>query len=98
MRRLRAPTVSPGDPIAAATFNAMAAAVNGELVAPRDLDQGGEGQGRRITVPEIERTSVTVRVENPDDPTQYVDVDRATISVLRNSDTGDEYEIPWLNE
>lgn len=41
---------------------------------------------------EKSRATETVRVENPDDPAQFVDVERIKRLVMRNSDTGEEFE------
>jgi len=79
----RAPRVSRGQAITARVFNELAEAVDKGINGPRDLTEGltaeeaGElsvsGGGLYL---ERARISDVVRITNPEDETQYVDVDR----------------------
>lgn len=81
--RIRAPRVRKGQAITARLWNQMSDAVDPDWISPTDLGAGvstqekEEGVGeRRTTFLEIARTSDTVRVTNPEDENQYVDVER----------------------
>lgn len=76
------PVVQPGQRITATLWNTVAETVN-ERFVPRDLDAGrfaneapilGFGS---VIASETARVSETVRITNPEDENQYVDVDRA---------------------
>jgi len=61
----------------------MADAVDVDLYGPRDLGAGVEQEvadeavgGAATTFQERSRTTTTVRITNPEDETQYVDVER----------------------
>jgi len=86
---LRAPTVRRGQRLTAELWNATARAINQGLAAPRDGDAGifaDEVAG--VVELELERATTSVRVFNPDDAEQYVDLDRITSLTVRNKDTG----------
>ena len=86
---LRAPTVQRGQRLTARLWNDLAQAVNQGLAAPRDLDSGvGLDEVADTTLHEIARTTETVRVENPDDEDQYVDVQRILTVTTRHEGTG----------
>lgn len=90
------PRVKRGDPITAAAWNAMASAVDGQLAAPGSLDQGIEAVEVDIwdvKLVEAARTTETVRIENPDDAAQFVEVERAVRSLLVGADR--TYLIEW---
>jgi len=81
--KIRAPRVTKGQAITARVWNQMADAVDPDWQSPTDLGAGvtaqeqAEGVGdRRTTFLEIARSSDTVRVTNPEDEAQYVDVER----------------------
>ena len=89
----RIPLIQPGDRITAARQNAMAMAINEELLhAPRDVE-GGVEEGVQLagatTWQETSRTSETVRVTNPEDEEQYVDVERPLTVEFVNGATGE---------
>lgn len=98
MRIIRAPTVRPGDRITAQWANQVAAAVNGGIEAPRDLDTGVQPEEVSVrTFTEESRSSVDVRVENPEDEEQYVIVTRAQVSNMYDSRNGETVSFLWLN-
>jgi len=82
------PRVERGKLLTAAIWNDMARTVNGALGA-RDLEPGytaAEGDAAVSLIgSETTRSSATVRIENPEDATQYVDVDRPTSITFRLS-------------
>jgi len=87
---LRAPTVQSGQRLTAALWNETARAVNEGLAAPKDLTAGRFADEQvGIGLHEIARETTSVRVFNPDDDTQYVDVDRITSLTVRNDQTGE---------
>lgn len=97
MRVIRAPTVRRGERITARWANELAGAVNEALQPPKDKDTGvteDEAQAER-TINEVERTTETVRIENPEDSEQYVDVARAVTSTLLDVETGRRWLITW---
>ncbi len=73
-RVLQAPRVQRGDRITARAWNQIADAIN-SISAPTDLDSGEDLQvgGYWIAVTNVDK--VSRRVTNPEDETQYVDVD-----------------------
>lgn len=97
---MKAPTVQRGTRITARLWNELAGAVNGAIQAPEDLDSGitedEVTQSTRVWR-ENSRTSVEVRVENPEDSEQYVDVARALQSGLIDGASGESITIVWLN-
>ena len=76
-RLRRAPTVKKGQAIRAQTWNRMADVLNGVIQGPRDLDAGTTASTSYLVAVTSETTE-PVRVENPDDAEQYVDIDRTT--------------------
>ena len=86
---LRAPTVKRGQRLTAGLWNELARAVNSGLAAPRDIDAGrDEEELPDVTLRETSRSTVIVRVENPEDPEQYVEVQRITRLTTRNESDG----------
>ena len=80
--------------LSAATWNLAARIINERVLAgPQDLDGGAEGQLEDRTWYEQERTTTIVRVENPDNPDQWVDVSR--IQAVAMLDPGTK-RITWL--
>lgn len=51
-----------------------------------------------IPFTEISKETEDIRVENPDDPEQYVIVQRRVSSVFENSEDGKQYQFIYLNE
>ena len=97
---LRAPTVVRGQALTVELWNSTANAINQGLNGPRDKDAGitaseaGENDdlvpgATSIALTELARTTQSVRVENPSDAEQYVDVARMTSVTLRNTSTGE---------
>ena len=84
----RLPYISPGQPITARWLNDAATIINEVvLAAPRDLDSGALAEENAgLFWDEISRDSLTVRVTNPEDEDQYVDVDRAEKITFHDSD------------
>lgn len=81
-----------GERITADRMNQLVDGINSlaTLAAPRDMDEGlNEGEIASQTLSEIGRSSVEVRIENPEDEDQYVDVLRPTEITLINPRTGD---------
>jgi len=70
-----APYVVRGQRIRAKTFNELSAAING-IEPPQDLDGGNVAGIAEYWIQVTAEETVPVRVENPDDPNQYVDLDR----------------------
>lgn len=93
------PTINRGEPITAAYLNQMGAAINEFVLnAPRDLDSGvTAGEVAGITLQETGRTSETVRITNPEDEAQFVDVARAQTVTMRKSDTGELWVMIFEN-
>ena len=85
---LRAPTVKTGDRLTAGLWNELARAVNGGLVAPRDLDQGVYSDEVSRSIIETARETATERVYDPNDQSVYVDVDYITSVSMRDTQTG----------
>lgn len=99
----RAPRVKPGDRITARLWNTLADVVDGPTRAPRDIESDGALPAADADEPlsdlvlvEQSRESNTVRVFNPEDSSQYVDVSRADFSYLLGTD-GRRYGIDWLD-
>ena len=93
-----------GERITAARLNAVVSTLN-ELVdnvlVPRDVDQGAVANEVGLSVlQEVpdSRVSTEVRIENPDDSEQYVNVARAEAISLYNSATGEFSVMLLLNE
>jgi hypothetical protein len=87
---LRAPTVKTGQRLTAGLWNELARAVNAGLAAPRDLNAGvTSDEVIDKSLRETSRETETVRVYNPDDEEQYVDVDRITSLTTKNDNTGE---------
>ena len=87
---LRAPYVKTGQRLTAALWNELARAVNLGLQAPRDLNSGVfADEVADASLIEQSRLTETVRVFNPEDETQYVDVERITALTTKNSKTGE---------
>lgn len=92
--------VAPGQRLRATTWNEMAGTVNrlaaardlgSDVAAPRDVDggvlvdEGPPGGAASYYETELSRTVSEVRITNPEDESQYVDVERiVTITFLRN--------------
>ena len=91
--KLRAPLVRRGDRLTPDLWNQAARAINQGLAAPKDTDSGiteeESDTGGDVALTEIARVTETVRVFNPDDETQYVDVLRITSLTTRNDRTGE---------
>jgi hypothetical protein len=84
---MRAPTVKRGQALTASLWNRMAGAVNGGISEPRDLDEGvTAAEQTAFTEREVSRREETVRIFNPNDAEQWVDVDRPTSITWRVSD------------
>lgn len=89
----RAPRVVRGQAITAELWNKLAENVDGTLAGPRDLTEGITAvEVAEIEPPEADvftessRVSTTVRIENPEDSEQYVDVARPTSILFTASD------------
>lgn len=88
--KLRAPYVRRGQALTADLWNGQARAINQGLAAPRDQDAGiGEDEVTGTVLREVSRETDTVRVFNPDDENQWVDVLRITSLTVRNGSTGE---------
>tara|TARA_R110000803_G_scaffold107227_2_gene175376 strand:- start:2749 stop:3042 length:294 start_codon:yes stop_codon:yes gene_type:complete len=86
---LRAPYVKRGQALTLELWNQQARAINQGLAAPRDSDGGVfADEVADASLREQSRTTDTVRVYNPDDEEQYVDVQRITSLTTRNTSTG----------
>jgi len=79
----RAPRVSRGQAITARVFNELAEAVDKGISGPKDLTEGlTSDEAESLSVSggglflETTRVSETVRITNPEDEAQYVDVSR----------------------
>lgn len=80
------PAPAPGEVITADFLASLRAAVADTLAPPRDLDSGFPGNPEEEEQPSspvfvwrvIDRTTETVRIEDPDDPSVYVDNTRDT--------------------
>ncbi len=84
---MRVPTVRRGQRLTASLWNTLAGAVNEAIAAPRDLDAGiTDGEAAMVVEREVARTEVEVRVKNPDNEDQFVDVERVTSITVRGSD------------
>jgi hypothetical protein len=88
----RAPRWRSGDPITAAALNRLAAAADGAVTAvPAPAARAGQIEINGVTAAgevwiEIDRQTSTVRVENPDDSSQYVDVERIDVVTFAGPD------------
>jgi len=87
---MKAPRVARGQAITANLWNELADAVDESLFSPRDITAGITTEEVEEIVTsgstswtEISRTSDTVRVENPEDATQFVDVERMRTIVFQ---------------
>lgn len=92
--RLRAPYVRRGQRLTPTLWNELARSVNQGLSAPRDLDSGvtePETEAGDIVLQELSRLTETVRVYNPDDAAQFVDVERITQITTLNQRTGESF-------
>lgn len=98
------PRINRGDPIRASFLNSLGAALNAlaGVPAPRDVDDGlqqGEQNAPDVLAGswvEVTRDSEIVRVTNPEDEDQYVDVSRAKVSYMLRPD-GVVIPFRWLN-
>ena len=80
---VRVPRIRRGSPITSGYLNNISDNINqayDSVHGPKTTDNPTETDGDGEPIPEqwteVERTTTTVRVENPDDATQYVDVER----------------------
>ena len=92
---MQAPRQVKGQVITAALLNEHASAIDAlgpGINAPKDVNEPGveNEQAPGNEASEVwnfsSRVAETIRVENPDDSTQYVDVDRDTKVVFASSD------------
>lgn len=81
--RYRAPRVKRGQALTADLWNSLADYVDPPLLSPRQVEAPVTSEQVAETDPdpastfyEVARASDTVRVENPDDENQYVNVER----------------------
>lgn len=100
MKVLRAPYVRSGERITAKWANDVAGAVNEALRPPKDLDEGvpDGAAAPRLVLREQARSSEEVRIENPEDEEQYVNVDRAQASDVWNPEEKRIWQFRWLND
>lgn len=89
----KAPRVVRGQALTADLWNTLAEAVDGPISAPRDLTEGltAEEQSQieppaADTFSETARVSQLVRIVNPEDSDQYVDVSRPSSITFVASD------------
>ena len=76
-RVLQVPRVVRGQRIRAEIQNRTAEAVN-SILAPQDLDAGNVSNLGNVVMTVTNEKTTSVRVENPEDSAQFVDLDRTT--------------------
>jgi len=91
--------VGRGQALTARLWNSAADAINGGLSAPRDLDGGVESPPDAPLVADrsfrkISETTDLVRVEDPENPDVFVDVERVLSVRLRDTVTGEVWDLP----
>ena len=108
----RIPIIRPGQTIKATYLNQIGGAINEQLLSsPRDLEKiqdpvpEDEQDTERGSVDpnllaEVRRTSTSVRVyqDGDEESENYVDIERATVSLMFNPRNGDAWVMYWLNE
>lgn len=95
---MRAPRVLRGQALTAELWNQLAGTVD-ELFGARDLDQGrDENEKETVRLIEDSRETSTVRITNPSDENDYVDVERVSVSEIRNERTAEVTRITWIDE